>query len=116
MKSLKHWIIALALDGSLVTLLYQWQFRQVEGAGNIFMFVTWFLAVLGIIAALVPDKKAHPRRPVFRAYKFVAHTCIIGALAWTGHYVAATTYVVAFILMHASSTPQAKQDAAREAA
>lgn len=103
MTSLKRWITAVVLDATWVVLLYLWQVRQIEGAGNVFVFIMWFFAIIGIIAASADsvDRSKLAAGPVFRAYQVITDTLFVGSLAWTEHYWAAGMYAIAALLMSA---------------
>lgn len=114
MKSLKRWVSAIAIDAAMAALFYLWQFKGEDGAGNVFIFIVWFFAIVSMLTGFLKpeDKKKMVAGPVFRTYQGVTDTAIVVALAWTGHYVAAVAYLIGSLNFAAA---RRKPEATREA-
>lgn len=113
MKSLKRWTTSIIIDVTLAYLFYLWQFRSVDGAGNMFMFVTWFLAIVGILVGCVQgaDRAKLAAGAAFRFYPVITDMTVICALAWTSHYVAAAFYALATLLITSARSEESKKKA-----
>lgn len=96
MKALKQWAFALVLDGIYAALFYLWQFKGIDGAGNVLLAFFWLLVSISPVAFFglknVPVEKL--RRPkLLSAYDLVSTLVIFGVFAWIGHEVLAVLYL-----------------------
>lgn len=87
----------LAMNAFFGAMYYMWQVEGVEQAGNVFLFLLWFIGVAGMLVGmfLPPDAKLYRRNhPI---HSTVARLCILVILfgaVWAGHPIAATFYLI----------------------
>lgn len=87
----------LAMNGVYGVMYYLWQFKGIEQAGNVFLFLLWFIGIAGMLIGmfLPPDAKLYRRN--HPAHSVVARICalvILFGAVWAGHPIAATFYLL----------------------
>ena len=103
MKATKQWAFALTIDGIYAALFYLWQFKGMDGAGNILLTVLWIITVAGFLIApvmLVAPSENIGRSPTLYAFSWLFTVTTFAALAWVGHYVLASLYLVCAVWIY----------------
>lgn len=73
-----------------------WQLADIEGARNLYLFVTWGIAITIIV--LIPFSKVKPQKKshiVRRIWKYVRLVFVVGSSVWIGMMWLAAAWVVA---------------------
>lgn len=105
MKQLGGTIISIALHWGL---LYLWQVKGLEGAGNVLVAWLWLINLIAIF--LLPFGKVNPRPPApvwLRAVLGVRRLIglvFVGAMAWVGNIALAILMLLVMVWLAALST------------
>lgn len=104
MNALYFWLGSLGLNIIYFGSFYLWYVKGIEGAGNLFVFFSWFTAIMYIVTGLVADKSLYKhKRPVgFVQYTYIIETLAVFCLAWAGMFICAATYAIGFLFLEGS--------------
>lgn len=104
----------LLVRGAIAWLVIAGFFGGVQGARNLFHFLAWLLA-LGFYLELMERRKAGVTRHARLMPIWVTATfdiLVIGALVWTGAFMAAIPWLLLTIFFHAGVAREQKEAAA----
>lgn len=106
MTALPIWLGSLFFNFIYFGSFYLWYIKGIEGAGNLFVFFSWFTAITYIIVGLVANKSLFKhKRPVgYTTYSYIVETLSVFCLAWAGMFICATLYAIGFLLSEGSKT------------
>jgi hypothetical protein len=102
---MNRYLIQIALDGVFLGSLYTWQVNGSQGAGNIFLFMAWALAILGLLLMFTPraSLKDKPKPKVIALWNRVKMTAIIFIIAYLGMFVLASLLALAMCILWAKT-------------
>ena len=118
MKTLSIWLQRIALTAVMAGMLYLWQGRGLDGAGNVFLGMIWFGTVLNLLMAMMArDEKVKvpPKRAFARHFSVLHVTGMAFALLWFGFIFTAVCYGLSNVIVWAAVDTRRKKDAAAEA-
>lgn len=98
-KRVARWTLLNALLGILV---YYGFVEGVNGARNASVFWIWFVSIVSL-AFLIPDvaKPIREKGPPVPTFVDITFDCaIVGLLAWQGHFLLATIFLVHTCILH----------------
>ena len=96
-KAIGQFLKMLAMNGVYGVMYYLWQFKGVEQAGNVFLFLLWFFGIVGMLAGMFLPTDAKLYRRSHPIQSVVARLCtlvILFGAVWAGHPIAATFYLL----------------------
>lgn len=96
---MKKLINAVALDVVFAVTIYLWQWRHIDGAGNVAAMLGWVISVLYVLAGLSGEVSRTYRGLVLALYVYLSTLATIFAFAWFDRLGIATTMLVGFLLM-----------------
>lgn len=104
MNTLYFWFSSLFVNIIYFGSFYLWHVNGIEGAGNLFVFIAWFAAIMYIIAGFGADKSLYKhKRPVgFVPYNYITESLAVFCLAWVGMFICAAVYAIGFLLTEGS--------------
>lgn len=104
MSAVKYWAGALFGDTLMFGSFAVWQLHGSEGAGNVFAFMAWFVALLSLLIGMTLNKThfTMQRPPGFVPYNFVTELIVVACLAWAGMFWCAAFYAIGGISREAA--------------
>lgn len=106
MKDLKVWVRSIVLDSIFVGSMIYLMYNDVPWLSNIIYFLLWLLTILLIIVGFLATKELAVKigdigyTPAQYVYAWASDVVILSTIAATGHFVLATFYAVASLLMY----------------
>lgn len=98
----KKLINSVAFDAVCAALFIAWQVFEVQGAGNLLLFIIWALSMICILASLAaPTEPAEERSAAHAAWSTASDVLFIAAFAWVGYILTAVVYLLAALFTHA---------------
>lgn len=101
-KKFRMFLVLIVFDLFFACMYYLWQIEGVVQAGNVFMFMIWFVGVCGVLMVFAPHSpRGHVEvyvihKPVSRAF---SAAFLVGTI-WSGHLVAALFYLLAWFVLY----------------
>lgn len=112
------YMTSLLINAVLVSTFYAWQVHGSTGAGNLYIFLAWTMASLGLfigVACCFAPEYATPRitwPAVWRWVDRARMAAMIASGAWLGHYVLALVLMAAVLMLAAARAELAKREVA----
>lgn len=102
MSKLGRFAMVVVMDSLLGLMYYLWQVEGMDQAGNVFMFMVWFVGVGGVLMFFAGKPKASDYRTRLLVHRWFCCAATLSFLAgtiWAGHIVAACFYTFGWIVM-----------------
>lgn len=101
MRSIKFWVRSLSADIFLLLMFYLWQHLGYDGAGNVFLFITWVFSVVYLTVGIFGDKnlfkEAEIRPYGFIVYHIITEIILIVSLVWIVYFCLASIRLVGVV-------------------
>ena len=110
MSGRKLWLSSLASDAFFFALLYLWQAKEIDGAGNALAFFVWAFIVLRLLFGFFGDRSLVKTVPPsgYLAYHVTTELIAICVIAWLGHFWTAGLYVFSLLMYEGAKRKEAK--------
>lgn len=109
--AVKYWSKALFIDALVFGALWLWQVHGLEGAGNVFLFATWSVTIVTLLAGMVMTKtdfEKTPRPPGFVVWHFVSEVLLLAGMVWVGLIFLSIVRLLAVLMLEAARDREPK--------